>query len=62
MKKLEPITWITYRPPSFPCLICGEREAIYFYHYGPWNLPVCTECAQKEWEEIREVLRDRKEG
>ena len=61
-KTLEPIIWKTFRPASFPCMICGENEAEWFYKYGPWTLPVCAKCAEKEWEEIREVLRDRKEG
>jgi len=60
-KTLEPITWKTCRPDSFPCMICGEREAEWFYRYSPWNLPVCGECAKKSWEEIKQTIL-RREG
>lgn len=56
MKKLEPITWEAFRPSSFPCMACGEREAKFIRHHENWQLPLCDRCARLEWEEIEKAL------
>jgi|GEM_PF-6143633 len=56
-KKLESITWKTFRPDSFPCIVCGEDEAVYIRIEDDFHLPVCPRCAQRPWGEIIEAIK-----
>lgn len=50
--KLKKITWEFSKPDHFPCIICGEREAIYIRHENGYNMPLCQECANLPWAEL----------
>ena len=53
---LEKITWKTFKPLSFPCMLCHEREAEYIRVESHFRLPVCKECGRRPWDEVMEEL------
>ena len=59
--KITQITWETFRPLEFRCMVCNKNEATLIVHQDNWQIPVCQFCAQLSWDEIINKIFPKKE-